>query len=56
MKEGDIDADRAPIHAHVRAEHWVPDDLADKGADRWLVVGFHDNEAIRTWTAGASAA
>ncbi|GAA2265952.1 hypothetical protein GCM10010145_35270 [Streptomyces ruber] len=44
----DIDTDRATIHAHVRAEHWVPDGLADRGADRWLVVGFYDNEAIRT--------
>ncbi|MFG1922677.1 nuclear transport factor 2 family protein [Cryptosporangium sp. NPDC048952] len=37
-----IDGDRASIHAHVRAEHWVP------GGDRWLVVGFYDNEAVRT--------
>lgn len=44
----DIDGDRATIHAHVRAEHWVPDELADGGPDRWLVVGFYDNEAVRT--------
>jgi hypothetical protein len=37
-----IDGDRATIHAHVRAEHWLP------GEDRWLVVGFYDNEAVRT--------
>jgi hypothetical protein len=38
----DLDGDRATVHAHVRAEHWV----ADGG--RWLVVGFYDNEAVRT--------
>jgi hypothetical protein len=43
-----IDGDRATIHAHVRAEHWVPAELADGGPDRWLVVGFYDNEAVRT--------
>jgi len=44
----DIAGDRATIHAHVRAEHWVPDELADGGPNRWLVVGFYDNEAVRT--------
>jgi hypothetical protein len=44
----DIDGDRATIHAHVRAEHWVPDALAGGGPGRWLVVGFYDNEAVRT--------
>ena len=44
----DLDGDRATVHAHVRAEHWVPDELADGGPDRWLVVGFYDNEAVRT--------
>lgn len=44
----DLDGDRASIHAHVRAEHWLPPELADRGADRWLVVGFYDNEAVRT--------
>lgn len=44
----DIDGDRATIHAHVRAEHWVPDELADGGPNRWLVVGFYDDEAVRT--------
>jgi hypothetical protein len=39
-----IDGDRATIHAHVRAEHWTP----GESPDRWLVVGFYDNEAIRT--------
>ncbi|MBB4908311.1 nuclear transport factor 2 family protein [Actinophytocola algeriensis] len=43
-----IDGDHATIHAHVRAEHWVPAELADGGPDRWLVVGFYDNEAVRT--------
>jgi SnoaL-like protein len=40
----DLDGDRAGVHAHVRAEHWLPGD----GPDRWLVVGFYDNEAVRT--------
>ncbi|GIJ45635.1 hypothetical protein Val02_25210 [Virgisporangium aliadipatigenens] len=43
-----VDGDRATIHAHVRAEHWLPPHLADGGPDRWLVVGFYDNEAVRT--------
>lgn len=44
----DIDGDEATIHAHVRAEHWVPDELANGGPKRWLVVGFYDNGAVRT--------
>ncbi|AGZ42001.1 nuclear transport factor 2 family protein [Actinoplanes friuliensis] len=43
-----IDGDRATIHAHVRAEHWLPEEAAAGGPDRWLVVGFYDNEAVRT--------
>jgi hypothetical protein len=43
-----IDGDRATIHAHVRAEHWLPKEAAGDGPDRWLVVGFYDNEAVRT--------
>ncbi|MCO8277099.1 nuclear transport factor 2 family protein [Actinoplanes sp. TRM 88003] len=38
----EIDGDRATVHAHVRAEHWVP------SGECWLVVGFYDNEAVRT--------
>jgi hypothetical protein len=44
----DLDGDRATVHAHVRAEHWVPGEVAGGGPDRWLVVGFYDNEAVRT--------
>lgn len=44
----DVDGDRARAHAHVRAEHWVPDEVAGGGPNRWLVVGFYDNEAVRT--------
>jgi SnoaL-like domain len=44
----DIDGDRATIHAHVRAEHWLPAEIAGDGPNRWLVVGFYDNEAVRT--------
>ncbi|WP_439660238.1 nuclear transport factor 2 family protein [Lentzea sp. HUAS TT2] len=39
----DIDGDTAKIHAHVRAEHWLPG-----GGSPWLVVGFYDDEAVRT--------
>ncbi|WP_305784619.1 nuclear transport factor 2 family protein [Symbioplanes lichenis] len=41
----DIDGDTATVHAHVRAEHWLP---VAEGPDRWLVVGFYDNDAVRT--------
>ena len=44
----EVDGDRATIHAHVRAEHWVPDEVAAGGPNRWLMVGFYDNEAVRT--------
>ncbi|CAM4015182.1 nuclear transport factor 2 family protein [Kibdelosporangium persicum] len=44
----DIDGDSATIHAHVRAEHWLPSELANDGPNYWLVVGFYDNEAVRT--------
>ncbi|WP_028936328.1 nuclear transport factor 2 family protein [Pseudonocardia spinosispora] len=44
----ELDGDRATIHAHVRAEHWVPDELAGDGPRCWLVVGFYDNTAVRT--------
>lgn len=44
----DIDGDHATAHAHVRAEHWVLEDVAAGGPNRWLVVGFYDNEAVRT--------
>jgi hypothetical protein len=44
----EIDGDSATIHAHVRAEHWVPDELARGGPNRWLVAGFYDNGAVRT--------
>ncbi|MDT7804651.1 MAG: hypothetical protein QOI78_8084 [Actinomycetota bacterium] len=44
----DLDGDRAKIHAHVRAEHWVPDEVVAGGPNRWLVAGFYDDEAVRT--------
>jgi hypothetical protein len=44
----EVDGDRATVHAHVRAEHWVSDEVAGGGPNRWLVVGFYDNEAVRT--------
>jgi SnoaL-like protein len=44
----DIDGDTAKIHAHVRADHWLPAELVDGGSDHWVVVGFYANEAVRT--------
>ncbi|WP_329791984.1 nuclear transport factor 2 family protein [Lentzea sp. DG1S-22] len=44
----EIDGDKARIHAHVRAEHWLPEEFTADGVGPWLVVGFYDNEAIRT--------
>jgi hypothetical protein len=43
-----VDGDHATIRAHVRAEHWLPSDLAGDGPACWLVVGFYDDEAVRT--------
>ena len=43
-----VDGDRATIRAHVRAEHWVPPEVAAVGPSCWLVVGFYDNVAVRT--------
>lgn len=43
-----VDGDRATIRAHVRAEHWTADDVAAGGPNRWLVVGFYENVAVRT--------
>jgi hypothetical protein len=43
-----IDGDRATIRAHVRAEHWAPAEVAADGPNCWLVVGFYDNNVVRT--------
>jgi hypothetical protein len=43
-----IDGDRATIHAHIRAEHWLPAELVGDGPNCWLVIGFYDDEAVRT--------
>ena len=43
-----IEGDRATIHAHVRAEHWAPPEVAAGGPGCWLVVGFYDDVAVRT--------
>ncbi|MFE6030670.1 nuclear transport factor 2 family protein [Streptomyces niveus] len=43
-----VNGDHATARAHVRAEHWFPDEAAGGGSNRWLVVGFYDNEAVRT--------
>ena len=40
--------DRATIRAHIRAEHWIDESLAEGGPACWLVVGFYDDEAVRT--------
>jgi hypothetical protein len=43
-----IDGDHAIARAHVRAEHWLPAEGVEDGTNCWLVVGFYDNEAVRT--------
>jgi 3-phenylpropionate/cinnamic acid dioxygenase small subunit len=43
-----VDGDVASIRAHVHAQHWLPSDVAPQHRNRWLVVGFYDDEAVRT--------
>ena len=43
-----VDGDVASIRAHVFAQHWLPPEVAPQRRNRWLVVGFYDNEAVRT--------
>ena len=43
-----VDGDRAHIRAHVRAEHWISRELVPDGPNCWLIVGFYDDEAVRT--------
>ena len=43
-----VDGDTGTVHAHVRAEHWLPGTATGDGSNRWLVAGFYDNEAVRT--------
>jgi hypothetical protein len=43
-----VDGDTASIRAHIHAQHWLPPEKAPQLHNRWLVVGFYDNEAVRT--------
>ena len=44
-----VDGDRALIRAHIHAQHWiVPDLIEPNTGDCWVVVGFYDDEAVRT--------
>jgi SnoaL-like domain len=43
-----VDGDIASIRAHIHAQHWLPPDVAPQHRNRWLVVGFYDDEAVRT--------
>jgi hypothetical protein len=43
-----VNGDVASIQAHVYAQHWLPPAVAPQHRNRWLVVGFYDNEAVRT--------
>jgi len=43
-----VDGDVASIRAHLHAQHWLPPDVAPQHRNRWLVVGFYDDEAVRT--------
>ena len=44
----DVSGDAARIRAHVHAQHWLAADEMPPPHNRWLVVGFYDNEAVRT--------
>jgi hypothetical protein len=43
-----VDGDVATIRAHLHAQHWLPPEVAAQHHNRWLVVGFYDDEAVRT--------
>jgi len=43
-----VEGDVALIRAHLLAQHWLPPETAPPQRNRWLVVGFYDNEAVRT--------
>jgi SnoaL-like domain len=43
-----VDGDTAHLRAHIHAEHWLAPDVAGDGPNCWLVVGFYDDDAIRT--------
>jgi hypothetical protein len=43
-----VDGDVATIRAHIHARHWLPSDAAPPHHNRSLVVGFYDDEAVRT--------
>jgi hypothetical protein len=43
-----IDGDVATIRAHVQAQHWLAPEVALPNRNRWLVIGFYDDEAVRT--------
>jgi 3-phenylpropionate/cinnamic acid dioxygenase small subunit len=43
-----VDGDTAHVRAHIHAEHWVTPELAAGGPNCWLVVGFYDDDAVRT--------
>ena len=43
-----VDGDTAHVRAHIRAEHWLSPELAGDEPNCWLVVGFYDDDAIRT--------
>jgi hypothetical protein len=42
-----VDGDVASIRAHIQAQHWLPPEAAPQHRNRWLVVGFYDDEAVR---------
>jgi len=43
-----VEGDAATIRAHIHAQHWLSPELAAPHRNRWLVVGFYDDEAVRT--------
>jgi hypothetical protein len=43
-----VDGDVAVIRAHIQGQFWLAPDTAVAQRNRWLAVGFYDNEAVRT--------
>lgn len=43
-----LDGDTAHISAHIRADHWVDPELAPPGQNCWTLIGFYEDDAVRT--------
>lgn len=43
-----LDGDRAHISAHIQADHWVAPELVADGPNVWTIIGFYEDDAVRT--------